>query len=62
MPTRDGGSDGDLRQVPDTFTLADWPVNCWYAAAYDVELKRELLPRRAVGAPAHRQDDRRGGR
>ncbi|MBV9381292.1 MAG: aromatic ring-hydroxylating dioxygenase subunit alpha [Streptosporangiaceae bacterium] len=38
--------DDDLRRVPDTFTLPDWPRNCWYAAAYDVELKRQLLPRR----------------
>ncbi len=36
------------RPVPDTFTLADWPENCWYAAAYDVELGRELLARRIV--------------
>ena len=41
-----GSPDGDIREVPDTFKLADWPKNCWYAAAYDVELKRELLGRR----------------
>jgi phenylpropionate dioxygenase-like ring-hydroxylating dioxygenase large terminal subunit len=39
----------DLRRVPDTFTLPDWPRNCWYAAAYDVELKRRLLPRTIAG-------------
>lgn len=39
----------DLRRVPDTFQLADWPRNCWYAAAYDVELKRHLLPRTIAG-------------
>jgi phenylpropionate dioxygenase-like ring-hydroxylating dioxygenase large terminal subunit len=39
----------DLRRVPDTFKLADWPRNCWYAAAYDVELKRQLLPRTIAG-------------
>jgi phenylpropionate dioxygenase-like ring-hydroxylating dioxygenase large terminal subunit len=42
-------ADGALRPVPDTFKLADWPRNSWYAAAYDVELKRELLPRRIAG-------------
>src|SRR4029079_9569138 len=41
--------DGDIREVPETFKLADWPKNCWYAAAYDVELKHELLGRR-IGA------------
>ena len=42
-------SNGDIRRVPDTFKLADWPRNCWYAAAYDVELKRELLARTIAG-------------
>src|SRR3954465_12413466 len=42
-------SNGDIRRVPETFKLADWPRNCWYAAAYDVELKRELLPRKIAG-------------
>jgi phenylpropionate dioxygenase-like ring-hydroxylating dioxygenase large terminal subunit len=42
-------SGDDLRRVPDTFKLADWPRNCWYAAAYDVELKRQLLPRTIAG-------------
>jgi vanillate monooxygenase len=45
MPT----TNGDLRRVPDTFKLADWPRNCWYAAAYDVELKRNLVPRTIAG-------------
>jgi vanillate O-demethylase monooxygenase subunit len=49
MPSSNGRSDGDIRRVPDTFKLADWPRNCWYAAAYDVELKRELLPRTIAG-------------
>ena len=39
------------RPVPDTFGLRDWPQNAWYAAAYDVELGRELLPRRIAGRP-----------
>ena len=58
MQTRQGGSNANeqrrptdgLRRVPETFKLADWPRNCWYAAAYDVELKRELLPRKIAGA------------
>ena len=49
MPRSNGRSDGDIRRVPDTFKLADWPRNCWYVAAYDVELKRELLPRTIAG-------------
>jgi phenylpropionate dioxygenase-like ring-hydroxylating dioxygenase large terminal subunit len=35
--------------APDTFALRDWPRNCWYAAAYDVELERKLLPRTIGG-------------
>ena len=46
MSTTNGGPNGDIREVPETFKLSDWPRNCWYAAAYDVELKRELLGRR----------------
>jgi phenylpropionate dioxygenase-like ring-hydroxylating dioxygenase large terminal subunit len=42
-------SNGAPRTVPETFKLADWPRNCWYAAAYDVECKRELLTRRIAG-------------
>jgi phenylpropionate dioxygenase-like ring-hydroxylating dioxygenase large terminal subunit len=45
MPT----VDGDLRAAPATFALPDWPRNAWYAAAYDVELKNELLPRTVAG-------------
>jgi phenylpropionate dioxygenase-like ring-hydroxylating dioxygenase large terminal subunit len=43
-----GGSD-DIRRVPDTFKLTDWPRNCWFAAAYDVELRHELLARTIGG-------------
>src|SRR4051812_2537801 len=46
MSSTNGSPNGDIREVPDTFKLSDWPRNCWYAAAYDVELKRELLGRR----------------
>jgi len=35
--------------VPETFTLADYPLNCWYAAAYDVEVARTLLARQIAG-------------
>jgi phenylpropionate dioxygenase-like ring-hydroxylating dioxygenase large terminal subunit len=42
-------TNGDIRRVPETFTLPDWPLNCWYAAAYDTELKRELLGRVVAG-------------
>jgi phenylpropionate dioxygenase-like ring-hydroxylating dioxygenase large terminal subunit len=38
-----------LRPVSETFALADWPMNTWYAVAYDVELGRRLLPRRVAG-------------
>jgi phenylpropionate dioxygenase-like ring-hydroxylating dioxygenase large terminal subunit len=55
MTTTNGGPNGnprrngEIQEVPDTFKLSDWPKNCWYAAAYDVELKRELLGRRIGG-------------
>ena len=39
MSRTNGSPDGDIREVPDTFKLADWPQNAWYAAAYDVELQ-----------------------
>ena len=29
-----------------------FPLNAWYAAAYDVELRRELLPRTICGDTA----------
>ena len=31
--------------APDTFARPEWPVDCWYAAAYDVEVGRSLLAR-----------------
>jgi phenylpropionate dioxygenase-like ring-hydroxylating dioxygenase large terminal subunit len=49
MASANGGP--DISQVPDTFKLTDWPRNCWYAAAYDVELKQELLARTISGSP-----------
>jgi phenylpropionate dioxygenase-like ring-hydroxylating dioxygenase large terminal subunit len=49
VQTTNGRANGDIRPAPDTFKLADWPRNCWYAAAYDVELKRELLARTVAG-------------
>jgi len=49
MTITNGGPSTDIREVPETFKLADWPRNCWYAAAYDVELKHELLGRRIGG-------------
>lgn len=39
----------DIREAPGTFASRDWPLNAWYAAAWDVELKRELLPRKICG-------------
>jgi phenylpropionate dioxygenase-like ring-hydroxylating dioxygenase large terminal subunit len=35
-----------LEQAPETFQEPDFPHNAWYAAAWDTELKQELLPRR----------------
>ena len=29
----------------------DYPLNCWYAIAWDVELRHELLPRRVCDTP-----------
>jgi vanillate O-demethylase monooxygenase subunit len=49
MPSPNGRSESDISRVPDTFKLTDWPVNCWYAAAYDVECKHELLARKIAG-------------
>lgn len=45
MPTANGAP----AEVADTFGLTDWPMNAWYAAAYDVEVKPELLPRTVAG-------------
>jgi phenylpropionate dioxygenase-like ring-hydroxylating dioxygenase large terminal subunit len=36
--------------APETFARKDWPLNAWYAAAYDVELGRALLPRTIAGS------------
>jgi phenylpropionate dioxygenase-like ring-hydroxylating dioxygenase large terminal subunit len=44
-----GHANGDISRVPDTFGLTDWPRNCWYAAAYDVECGRALLGRTIGG-------------
>lgn len=38
--------------IMDNFTINEtFPLNAWYAAAWDVELKRELLPRRICNKP-----------
>jgi phenylpropionate dioxygenase-like ring-hydroxylating dioxygenase large terminal subunit len=42
-------NDERFNPTPDTFALADWPMNAWYAAAYDVELGRTLLARQVAG-------------
>jgi vanillate O-demethylase monooxygenase subunit len=42
-------ANGDPTRAAETFTLPDFPRNAWYAAAYDVELKHELLPRTIGG-------------
>jgi vanillate monooxygenase len=49
MSQANGHSSGDISKVPDTFTLSDWPQNCWYAAAYDVECRHQLLARTIGG-------------
>src|SRR4051794_2770578 len=49
MASGNGAPNGDITRVPDTFKLGDWPRNCWYAAAYDVEVKRDLVPRQIAG-------------
>ena len=35
-----------MEEAPPTFQEPDYPKNAWYAAAWDVELKQELLARR----------------
>lgn len=35
--------------IADGFAHPDWPMNAWYAAAWDVEVKRTLLPRMIAG-------------
>ena len=42
-------ANGEPTRAAETFTLPDFPRNAWYAAAYDVELKHELLPRTICG-------------
>jgi vanillate O-demethylase monooxygenase subunit len=42
---------GEAVQAPETFALPDYPRNAWYAAAYDVEVTRELMPRTICGRP-----------
>lgn len=37
--------------MSDKSTEKTFPINCWYAAAYDVELGRSLLPRRICNKP-----------
>ncbi len=44
-----GTLNGEPTRAAETFTLPDFPRNAWYAAAYDVELKHELLPRTICG-------------
>ena len=40
--TANRATETDIRRVPATFALPDWPMNAWYAAAYDVEVTRAL--------------------
>jgi len=42
-------ANGEPTRAAETFTLPDFPRNAWYAAAYDVELRHELLPRTIGG-------------
>src|SRR5664279_3165818 len=35
--------------APSTFASPDFPRNAWYAAAWDTEVKRQLLPRVICG-------------
>ncbi len=42
-------SDHKMPQVNQRFARPDWPMNAWYAAAWDVEVKRALLPRQIAG-------------
>ncbi|HWH94381.1 MAG TPA: aromatic ring-hydroxylating dioxygenase subunit alpha [Baekduia sp.] len=39
----------DLSPAAATFALSDFPLNAWYAAAYDVEVARNLLSRSIAG-------------
>ena len=38
-----------MEEAPRTFQAPDFPRNAWYAAAWDVEMKHELLPRKICG-------------
>jgi len=38
-----------MNLAPATFTHSDFPKNAWYAAAWDTEVKRRLLPRTICG-------------
>jgi vanillate O-demethylase monooxygenase subunit len=38
-----------IEEAPATFRSPDFPRNAWYAAAWDVELKHELLARKLCG-------------
>jgi phenylpropionate dioxygenase-like ring-hydroxylating dioxygenase large terminal subunit len=38
-----------MEEAPPTFQSPDFPRNAWYAAAWDVELKHELLARKLCG-------------
>jgi phenylpropionate dioxygenase-like ring-hydroxylating dioxygenase large terminal subunit len=42
-------TENGIRRATSTFALPDWPKNAWYPAAYDVELKKELLARTIAG-------------
>jgi len=42
-------SDQPMPPTNDRFARPDWPLNAWYAAAWDVEVKRALLPRMIAG-------------
>lgn len=37
------------QRAPATFTAPDFPLNAWYAAAWDVEVKQELMARTVCG-------------
>lgn len=50
LPEQPMGQAGEeLPRAIETFKQTDFPLNAWYAAAWDVELKSELLPRRICG-------------
>lgn len=42
-------SDPTLAPINPRFARPDWPLNAWYAAAWDVEVKRALTPRTIAG-------------